>query len=130
MLRLPYQLKALYEDWLRRRLPERAEHALSLLRQVHGGKLYDATIGRRMRGSGVYAEHLRKTFNVFRKKYHLDRALAAMSAKDFRPPPPPPEGGQMALFSDPRPPKARAVGARWQRELCSKVTAETAATRG
>jgi len=109
VLRLPYQLKALYEDWLRRWLPQRAEHALALLRQVHGGKLYDATIGRRMRGSGIYAEHLRKTFNVFRRKYHLDKALAGLAAKAFQPP----GGAQLRLFSNPwrLPWKAEKVGA-------------------
>lgn len=105
ILRLPYQLKALYEDWLRRRFPQRAPYALALLRQVHGGKLYDATIGRRMRGSGTYAEHLRKTFGVFQRKTHLDGALPGLSAAAFQPPPPR-AGLQLRLWSQaPRQPR-------------------------
>jgi DNA repair photolyase len=53
LLRLPYQLKALWLDWMERHLdPARARRVESLLRQAHGGKLYDASPRPRKRDLG------------------------------------------------------------------------------
>ncbi len=53
LLRLPYQLKDLFLDWLQRHVhPDRARHVESLIRQSHGGKLYDAGPSLPARGSG------------------------------------------------------------------------------
>ena len=53
LLRLPHEVKELFEGWLEAHAPERARHVLSLVRQCRGGRLYDATFGRRMRGEGA-----------------------------------------------------------------------------
>lgn len=86
LLRLPYQLKALFEDWLRRTVPDRAEHVLSLLRQSHDGKLYDATPGLRQRGQGAMAETIGQMFRVFRRKYGLDGEVPPHRTEGFRRP--------------------------------------------
>ena len=44
LLRLPHEVKALFEEWLREHYPDRAEHVLSLVRQMHGGALYDSAL--------------------------------------------------------------------------------------
>jgi DNA repair photolyase len=50
LLRLPYQLKDLFLDWLQRSVhPARAAKVESLIRQARGGKLYDAGRPRRDR---------------------------------------------------------------------------------
>ncbi|MCK9532650.1 MAG: PA0069 family radical SAM protein [Gammaproteobacteria bacterium] len=64
MLRLPLELKALFEGWLEAHYPDSATHVLARLREFHGGREYDSGFGRRMRGSGIYAELMRKRFKV------------------------------------------------------------------
>jgi len=59
--RLP-RLKQIFAEWLHTHVPERAEHVLSIVRQMRGGRDYDATFGSRMRGEGEFAELLRQRF--------------------------------------------------------------------
>ncbi len=56
LVRLPYELKDLFGEWLRAHRPDRAEHVLSLIRQTRGGKLYDSDYSQRRRGTGAYAD--------------------------------------------------------------------------
>ncbi|HAP53751.1 MAG TPA: radical SAM protein, partial [Marinobacter adhaerens] len=52
MLRLPHELDELFQDWLQRHFPQRAEHVMNRMSDLRGGKSYDATFGRRMTGTG------------------------------------------------------------------------------
>lgn len=95
LLRLPYQLKDLFLDWLQREVhPERAKKVESFLRQAGGGKLYDAA-GARYRGRGPLAEQIARTFDVFTRRYGLNRDVRPLTGKWFRRPE---AGGQMGLF--------------------------------
>lgn len=95
LLRLPYQLKELFLDWLQRSVhPSRATHIESLIRQSRGGKLYDASNDRR-RGKGKIVEQLAQTFDVFCRKYGLNRDVRPLSSRNFRRPS---LHGQMSLF--------------------------------
>ncbi len=95
MLRLPYQLKELFLDWLQRCVhPERAKKVESLIRQVSGGKMYRATTSRH-RGTGVLAEQIAQNFDVFTRKYGLNRDVRPLSGAHFRRPD---VSGQLALF--------------------------------
>ncbi|HET6655695.1 MAG TPA: PA0069 family radical SAM protein [Gammaproteobacteria bacterium] len=73
LLRLPYELKALFADWLHAHLPERAEHVLSLIRNMRDGELNQADFGTRMRGSGRYTEMIAQRFTLARRRYGLHR---------------------------------------------------------
>ncbi|MDT8397759.1 MAG: PA0069 family radical SAM protein [Pseudomonadales bacterium] len=73
MLRLPYGVKELFENWLREHFPERADKVLRRLREMHGGKLYDSEFGHRMQGSGQHAQQIATIFNLYRKRYGLTR---------------------------------------------------------
>jgi DNA repair photolyase len=95
LLRLPYQLKDLFLDWLRRHVPERASHVESLLRQSQGGRLYDARRGMRGRGRGHFTSHIAQSFDVFTRKYKLNQDVRPLSRKAFRRPD---RSGQMSLF--------------------------------
>ncbi len=96
LLRLPYQLKDLFLDWLKRSVhPDRARHVESLIRQTRGGKLYDASPGVRGRGSGEVAAQVRRIFEVFTKKYGLGRDYRPLDTSAFRRPT---IDGQMSLF--------------------------------
>lgn len=71
LLRLPYELKQLFEDWLARHFPDRASHVLNLIRQTRSGALNDAEFGQRFSGTGVYAELLARRFHRAANKLGL-----------------------------------------------------------
>ena len=71
-LRLPHELKSLFDDWLRSHYPDRAEHVMSLVRQASGGKSYDARFGLRQSGRGPYAEMLAARFRKATRTLNLD----------------------------------------------------------
>ena len=87
LLRLPHELKQLFEEWLREHYPDRAEHVLSLIRQMHGGSLYDSTFHGRQRGAGPFAALLRARFERARRTLRLDRETVLNTAAFRRPPP-------------------------------------------
>jgi DNA repair photolyase len=96
LLRLPYQIKDLFLDWLKRSVhPDRARKVESLLRQARGGKLYEASYPNRRRGRGPIVEQLAQTFDVFTRKYGLNRDIRPLSTAHFRRPD---VSGQMSLF--------------------------------
>ena len=96
LLRLPYQLKDLFLDWLKRSVhPDRARKVESLIRQASGGKLYRASSPDRRRGQGHLAEQIAQTFDVFTRKYGLNRDIRPLSTAHFRRPE---ANGQMCLF--------------------------------
>ncbi|HEY9130198.1 MAG TPA: PA0069 family radical SAM protein [Dyella sp.] len=73
-VRLPYELKALFREWLALHVPQRAEHVMSLIQQMHGGKDYKADFGTRMRGEGVFAQMIKKRFEVACRKFGFNEA--------------------------------------------------------
>jgi len=60
LLRLPREIKDLFEEWLQAHAPDRASHVLNLLRECHDGEIYSSDFGERMRGHGPYAEMIRQ----------------------------------------------------------------------
>jgi DNA repair photolyase len=98
LLRLPYQIKDLFLEWLQRNVhPQRAKKVESLIRQARGGKLYDAAHNRH-RGRGPAAEQIAQVFDVFTRKYGLNRTIRPLSSAAFTRPPRPDTTGQLALF--------------------------------
>jgi DNA repair photolyase len=90
LLRLPHEVKTLFRDWLAEHYPDRAKHVMSLINQARGGKDYDAAFGRRMSGTGPYAELLGTRFELARRKLGFDDAKDrhVLDASLFRPPAP------------------------------------------
>jgi DNA repair photolyase len=72
LVRLPHEVKDLFKEWLAVHYPERASHVMSIIRQMRGGKEYDATFGSRMRGEGEFANFLRIRFQVACKKLGMN----------------------------------------------------------
>jgi len=62
MLRLPHEVKDLFRSWLERHAPLKADHVMKRIRDIRGGRENDSQFGRRMRGTGVYAELIQKRF--------------------------------------------------------------------
>jgi DNA repair photolyase len=88
LLRLPHEVKILFREWLSEHHPDRAKHVMSLINQTRGGKDYDAEFGRRMRGTGPYADLLRTRFELARRKCGFERADGRheLATGLFRPP--------------------------------------------
>lgn len=74
LLRLPHELGALFEQWLREHYPQRADRVLNLLRDLRGGQLNDPRFGHRMRGAGPYAALLSARFAGACRRHALDAA--------------------------------------------------------
>jgi DNA repair photolyase len=92
IMRLPNELKVLF--------PERAEHVISIVRQMRGGKDNDPNFGTRMSGTGKFAELVEKRFEIACRKLGLNdhgagRDRPELDCSLFRVPS---AGGQMALF--------------------------------
>ncbi len=73
MLRLPLELDELFQDWLHRHFPLRAEHVMSRIRDLRGGKSYQAQWGTRMTGTGPYSDLVRQRFNRKARSLGLGR---------------------------------------------------------
>ena len=96
LLRLPLEIKLLFTEWLEQIVPNRADHIMRILKEMRGGKAYDAAWGARMRGRGPYADMISKMFRKGLEQYGLNRANLSLDLTQFRPPPK--TGDQMELF--------------------------------
>jgi len=74
LLRLPYEIKQLFTEWLQEHFPQRAEHVMALIREMRGGRENDPRFGTRMRGTGPYAELLRNRFRLACQRQGLPSA--------------------------------------------------------
>ena len=68
LLRLPHEVKDLFQSWLTAHEPLKAEHVMNRIRDTRGGKEYDSRFGVRMRGTGEYAELIAKRFRIAHRK--------------------------------------------------------------
>ncbi|OHB30384.1 MAG: DNA repair photolyase [Phenylobacterium sp. RIFCSPHIGHO2_01_FULL_69_31] len=97
-LRLPLEIKDLFREWLETDHPDRARRVMSLVRQMRGGKDYDAQWGSRMKGEGPLAALMAARFAAAKKRYGLDVGWGSLDASRFHVPPQ--RGGQMDLFAE------------------------------
>jgi len=94
VVRLPYAVKDLFEQWLTLHAPGKRDKVLNRIRAMRDGKLNDSTWDQRMTGGGIFAEQIRQTFAVACRKAGLsDTDRFALSTADFRRP----ERSQLAL---------------------------------
>jgi DNA repair photolyase len=82
-LRLPWEVNPLFQDWLQTHFPQRAERVMARVRDIHGGKDYDARFGRRQRGSGVWADLLSQRFDKACARHGLREERIALDLTRF-----------------------------------------------
>jgi len=111
VLRLPWEVNPLFQQWLEAHFPERAQRVMNRVRDMRGGKDYDSDFSKRMSGEGVWADLIRQRFvkTVDRLGMNLTSGrFAQLDASAFKRPlvvPPPPAKqcgnatGQLDLFS-------------------------------
>jgi DNA repair photolyase len=85
-LRLPFAVKALFEQWLDQNYPEKKSKILSRVREIRSGKLNDPNFTSRMRGEGIYAEQMAKLFQLARKKSGITERWPKFTTEHFRRP--------------------------------------------
>lgn len=96
-LRLPLEIKDLFQQWLMTDHPDRAARVMSLVREMRGGKDYDADWRQRMKGQGPVADLMAQRFRAAKRRYGLDSPLPALNLSLFRVPLK--SGGQQDLFT-------------------------------
>jgi DNA repair photolyase len=96
LLRLPYEIKDLFKEWLSEHYPERAEHVMSLIRAMRAGRENDPRFGSRMKGTGPYALLLKNRFRLACRRLNLNASSRdPLNTTLFCPPAP--AGSQMRL---------------------------------
>jgi DNA repair photolyase len=96
-LRLPLEIKDLFQEWLAEKVADRARRVMSLIRQMRGGKANDPRFGQRMRGEGPIADLLAQRFTAARRRFGLDQARPPLDLSQFNVPPK--AGDQVDLFA-------------------------------
>lgn len=96
LLRLPLEIKDLFEEWLQEHYPDRADRVLSLIRQCRDGQLNQNEFGTRMSGTGPVAELLRQRFRLACRRLRLNERRVELDCTLFRAPPLPTD--QLSLF--------------------------------
>ena len=76
LLRLPSEVAPVFEQRLRETYPERHAKVMNAVREMRGGKLYEARFGQRMRGRGERWRTIERVFELHRKRLGLQGAFA------------------------------------------------------
>ena len=98
ILRLPWEVNPLFQQWLDQHFPERAARVMARIRDMRGGKDYDATFSKRMKGEGVWAELISQRFRKACARHGMNRVRTELDLTLFRKPRLPPANGQGELF--------------------------------
>ena len=96
VVRLPWEVSPLFEEWLQAHFPERAQRVMNRIREMRGGKNYDAEFGKRMTGVGTWAKLIEQRFVRAGARHGFSDRWPSLRTDLFvRPRPPTP---QMDLF--------------------------------
>ncbi|HWB05303.1 MAG TPA: PA0069 family radical SAM protein [Verrucomicrobiales bacterium] len=85
-VRLPWAVAPLFEAWLERHVPGQKDKVLGRIREMRGGKLYDAAWGKRMRGEGFFADQLQALYKLAHRKAGFPEDRHPLSTSAFRRP--------------------------------------------
>ncbi len=96
LLRLPLEVRDLFREWLMANFPDRYRHVFALIREMRGGKDYDSTWGRRMKGSGPHAWMIGRRFEIACERLGLNQNKVKLTTEHFTPPRP--QAQQLTLF--------------------------------
>jgi DNA repair photolyase len=95
-VRLPLEIKDLFEEWLAAEHPDRARRVMSLVRQMRDGAAYSSEWGKRMTGEGPVAQVMSQRFHLARVRFGLDNKLPPLDLSQFAVPAK--AGDQLSLF--------------------------------
>jgi DNA repair photolyase len=69
VVRLNGQIASIFEDWVTKNFPDRANKVLNRIKAMHDGKLNDSQYGRRMRGEGEWADIIKMQYDLAMRKF-------------------------------------------------------------
>ncbi len=96
VLRLPWEVNPLFQNWLQQHVPERAARIMARVRDMRGGRDNDSRFGIRMTGQGVWAQLLRQRFDKACTRLGFSRERVDLDLTRFRAPAA--QAGQGQLF--------------------------------
>ncbi|MDE3009754.1 MAG: PA0069 family radical SAM protein [Pseudomonadota bacterium] len=118
LLRLPLEVRALFQEWLQQHYPLRAAHVMSLIRQMRGGRDNDARFGHRMHGDGELATLIAQRFRLAARRLGLDAVRPEVDSSRFCAPAPPARASRRrAAGADAGTAEGKACAAAAQRTL-------------
>ena len=85
VLRLPWELNPIFQQWLELHYPQRAARVMARIREMRGGRDYDADFATRMKGSGVWAQLIAQRFEKACTRLGLNRTRVELDVSQFRP---------------------------------------------
>jgi DNA repair photolyase len=86
ILRLPWEVNPLFQQWLEQHVPDRAARIMARMRDMRGGRDYDATFGQRMTGTGLWAQLLRDRFERASRQLGYATERRELDFSQFRKP--------------------------------------------
>src|SRR5690606_30680906 len=79
VVRLNGAIGGIFEDWIKKTLPDKAEKVLNQIKECHGGSLNDSRFGIRNRGEGKLAQQIHEMVHLARKRYFKDRSFPQLN---------------------------------------------------
>lgn len=84
VVRLNGVIGEVFETWIRKAHPERADRVLNQIADCHGGTLNDSRFGTRIKGEGNYAKNIADTFKVARNKFLKGRFIPPLDVEAYK----------------------------------------------
>lgn len=94
VVRLNGAIGSLFEDWIYKAYPDRAQKVLNLIASCHEGRVNDNRWGRRMHGDGPIADQIAQLIQLYRRRYMGSAERRPLRSDLFLPP----SGKQLDLF--------------------------------
>ena len=83
VIRLPWEISPLFQEWLSLHYPQRAERVMARIREMRGGKDYKSDFASRMKGEGVWAQLLKQRFDKTCARLGLKRQRHELDTSRF-----------------------------------------------
>ena len=85
IVRLPWEVNPLFQEWLSHHVPERADRIMARIRDMRGGADYRAEFGVRMKGQGIWADLIRQRMNAARQRAGITGLGPVLDSSAFTP---------------------------------------------
>ncbi|AYN66205.1 PA0069 family radical SAM protein [Euzebyella marina] len=79
VVRLNGAIGQIFEDWIKKALPDRADKVLHQIQECHGGTLNDSRFGIRNRGEGTIATQIHDLVNLAKRTYFKNKAFPKLN---------------------------------------------------
>ncbi len=85
-MRLPFEIKDLFREWLEENYPDRAGRIMNHIRAMKGGRLNNPDFHERFKGHGEYAHLIRQRFQKACDRLKLNENIPPLDTTQFNPP--------------------------------------------